>query len=164
MIVIAPHPTEELRLINYQKELVRRLFTPGALVYAHQPLWFPVDFASVQEAKECITGVTLTGVEYDVDAGVINVLVKIDPRVKPEDDIGEYKPEDDIGGEALRKAQGPHTKLPLLHIEGDIPNVQAALKDTPLFPLPLKIFRLGECTSPSPGVYELRNIIWKKLS
>ncbi len=146
MVVIKLHPTEELKLINCQKELVRRLFTPGALIYAHQPLWFPVDFASVQEAKECITGVTLTGVEYDEDAGVINVLVKIDPRG------------------TLRQAQGPHTKLPLLHIEGDIPNVQAALKDTPPFPLPLKIFRLGECTSPSPGVYELRNIIWKKLS
>ncbi len=191
MIVIAPHPTEELRLINYQKELVRRLFTPGALIYAHQPLWFPVDFASVQEAKECITGVTLTGVEYDVDAGVINVLVKIDPRVKPEDDIGEYKPEDDIGGEALRhrerhckagqkqsgglflaslraamlrRAKEPQFILPFIHLEGDIPNVQAALKDTPLFPMPLKILRLGECTSPSPGVYELSNTVWKKLT
>ncbi len=141
--VIVPHPTEELKLIKYQKELVRRLFTPGALVYAHQPLWIPVDFKSVQEAKEKITGVTLTGVEYDEK----NKMVMC---------VGE------VAMGSLNLSKG--AKVPLIHIQGDIPNVQAVLQDAPLFPLPLKIFRLGECTSPSPNVYELRNIIWNKLS
>ena len=132
MVVLSPHPTEELKLIKYQKELIRRLFTPGTIVYAHQPLWIPVDFESVQEAKEKITGVTLTGVEYDEKNKMVMCV-------------------------------GEGVKFPLIHIEGDIPNVQAALADTSLFPLPLKIFRLGECTSPSPNVYELKNIVWKKL-
>ena len=146
MIVITPHPTEELKLIKYQKELVRRLFTPGALVYAHQPLWFPVDFASVQEAKESITGVTLTGVEYDEKNKIVVC-------------VGEVA----MGSLPFDKIRKRGSKGPLVHIQGDIPNVQAALQDAPLFPLPLKIFRLGECTSPSPNVYELKNIIWKKL-
>ena len=133
MVVLSPHPTEELKLIKYQKELIRRLFTPGTIVYAHQPLWIPVDFESVQEAKEKITGVTLTGVEYDEKNKIVMCV-------------------------------GEGVKFPLIHIEGDIPNVQAALADTSLFPLPLKIFRLGECTSPSPNVYELKNIVWKKLT
>ncbi len=140
--VIVPHPTEELKLIKYQKELVRRLFTPGTLVYAHQPLWIPVDFKSVQEAKEKITGVTLTGVEYDEK----NKMVMC------------------VGEVALRQAQGPQFILPFIHLEGDIPNVQAVLQDASLFPLSLKIFRLGECTSPSPNVYELSNVVWKKLT
>lgn len=132
-IVIALHPTEELRLIKYQKELVRRLFTPGVLIYAHQPLWIPVDFESLQEAKESIMGVTLTGVEYDEKNKMVVCV-------------------------------GEGVKFPLIHIKGDTPNVQAALQDAPLFPLPLKIFRLGECTSPSPNVYELSNVVWKKLT
>ena len=32
------------------------------------------------------------------------------------------------------------------------------------FPLCLKIFRLGECTSTKPGVYELSSVVWKKLT
>lgn len=147
MIVITPHPTEELKLIKYQKELVRRLFTPGALVYAHQPLWFPVDFASVQEAKESITGVTLTRVEYDEKNKMIVC-------------IGEVA----MGSLPFAKLRNRGSKGPLVHIQGDIPNVQAALQDATLFPLPLKIFRLGECTSPSPNVYELSNVVWKKLT
>ena len=141
-IAVAPHPTEELKLIKYQKELVRRLFTPGTLVYAHQPLWIPTNFTSVQEAKEKITGITLTGMEYDEK----NKMVVC------------------VGEVALREPQGPQFILPFIHLEGDIPNVQAVLQDTQLFPLPLKIFRLGECTSPSPNVYELSNVVWKKLS
>ena len=141
-IAVAPHPTEELKLIKYQKELVRRLFTPGTLVYAHQPLWIPTNFTSVQEAKEKITGITLTGMEYDEK----NKMVVC------------------VGEVALREPHGPQFILPFIHLEGDIPNVQAVLQDTQLFPLPLKIFRLGECTSPSPNVYELSNVVWKKLS
>ena len=141
-IAVAPHPTEELKLIKYQKELVRRLFTPGTLVYAHQPLWIPTNFTSVQEAKEKITGINLTGMEYDEK----NKMVVC------------------VGEVALREPQGPQFILPFIHLEGDIPNVQAVLQDTQLFPLPLKIFRLGECTSPSPNVYELSNVVWKKLS
>ena len=149
-IAVAPHPTEELKLIKYQKELVRWLFTPGTLVYAHQPLWIPTNFTSVQEAKEKITGVTLTGVEYDEKSKMIVCIGEVE--------VGSLSK---VGSLSLSKG---HSKFPLLHLEGDIPNVQAVLQDTQLFPLPLKIFRLGECTSPSPNVYELSNVVWKKLS
>ncbi len=139
--VIVPHPTEELKLIKYQKELVRRLFTPGTLVYAHQPLWIPVDFKSVQEAKEKITGVTLTGVEYDEKRECFICPVKIGT----------------VDGTCLK------SKLDFIHglPRRSAPRNDAAIHD--IFPMPLKIFRLGECTSPSPGVYELSNAVWKKL-
>ena len=153
-IAVAPHPTEELKLIKYQKELVRRLFTPGTLVYAHQPLWIPTNFTSVQEAKEKITEVTLTGLEYDEKSKMIVCIGEVALR-EPQ------RPQKKSGSQSLSKG---HSKFPLLHLEGDIPNVQAVLQNTQLFPLPLKIFRLGECTSPSPGVYELKNTVWKKLS
>ena len=37
-------------------------------------------------------------------------------------------------------------------------------KNDSTFPLPVKIFRLGECTSPKPGVYELSSTVWKKTT
>ena len=147
MIVIAPHPTEELKLIKYQKALIKKLFVPDVIIYAHQPLWIETDFTSVQEAKESITGVTLTGIEYDEKNKRIVVLGEV----------------------ALRQAQEPHaeqmqkTWFPLIHTEGNIPDIQSVLQDTSLFPIHLKIFRLGECSSPSPEIYELSSTVWKKI-
>lgn len=42
MTVIIPHPTEELKLIKFQKELIKILNTEGKIYYAHQPLWLPL--------------------------------------------------------------------------------------------------------------------------
>ena len=150
-IAVAPHPTEELKLIKYQKELVRRLFTPGTLVYAHQPLWIPTNFNTVQEAKEKITEVTLTGLEYDEKRECFICPVKIGTV----DGTCLESKLDFIHGLPRRSAPRNDChceRSAAIHINKD------------LFPLPLKIFRLGECTSPSPNIYELSNVVWKKLS
>ena len=42
MAVIILHPTEELKLINFQKELISDLFTEGRILVAARPLWIPV--------------------------------------------------------------------------------------------------------------------------
>ena len=139
MIVITPHPTEELRLIKYQKELVRCLFTPGALVYAHQPLWIPANFESVEQAKKEIKSVNVSAPEYDEERESFICPVKIET----------------VGGTCLE------SKLDFIH---GLPRRSAIHINKDLFPLPLKIFRLGECTSPSPGFYELSNVVWKKLT
>ena len=139
MIVLTPHPTEELKLIKYQKELVRRLFTPGALIYAHQPLWIPANFESVEQAKKEIKSVTISAPEYDEERECYICPVKIET----------------VGGTCLE------SKLDFIH---ELPRRSAIHINKDLFPLPLKIFRLGECTSPSPGFYELKNTVWKKLS
>jgi len=149
MIVLTPHPTEELRLIKYQKELVRCLFTPGALVYAHQPLWIPANFESVEQAKKEIKSVTLLVPEYDEEKECFICPVKIET-------FGGTCLEsklDFIHGLPRRARNDCHCeRSAAIHINKD------------LFPLPLKIFRLGECTSPSPGFYELSNVVWKKLT
>ena len=43
MAVIILHPTEELKLINFQKELISDLFTEGRILVAARPLWIPVN-------------------------------------------------------------------------------------------------------------------------
>ena len=144
MVVITPHPTEELKLIKYQKELIRRLFTSGTLIYAHQPLWIPTDFESVDQAKKEIKSVTVLASEYDEKKECIICPVKIETA----------------GGEYLE------SKLDFIHglPHYVVPEPVEGRNDDNIFPLPLKIFRLGECTSPSPNVYELSSTVWKKLS
>ena len=39
MEVIILHPTEELKLIKLQKELISELFEDGRIIYAVKPLW-----------------------------------------------------------------------------------------------------------------------------
>ena len=160
MIVITPHPTEELRLIKYQKELVRCLFTPGALVYAHQPLWIPANFESVEQAKKEIKSVNVSAPEYDEERESFICPVKIET----------------VGGTCLESKLDfihglPHRSAPRNDGTFSAPRNDchcersAAIHiNKDLFPLPLKIFRLGECTSPSPGFYELSNVVWKKLT
>jgi len=49
MTVIIPHPTEELNLINFQKELISALYKEGRILYAERPLW--IDFTQTEELK-----------------------------------------------------------------------------------------------------------------
>ncbi len=143
MVVIVPHPTEELRLIKYQKELIRSLFTPGALIYAHQPLWITTTFESVEQAKKEIKSVTVLAPESDENAEGIFCPVKIET----------------LGGDCLESKLDFICGLPRF-----ARNDTAIHTNEDLFPLSLKIFRLGECTSPSPNIYELSNVVWKKLT
>ena len=53
MAVIIIHPTEELKLINLQKELISELFTEGRILVAAMPLWIPlVDSAETTTEHE----------------------------------------------------------------------------------------------------------------
>ncbi|MBR5400440.1 MAG: hypothetical protein IK102_01405 [Treponema sp.] len=139
VIVIALHPTEELRLIKLQKELVKEFFVPGGLVHAHQPLWIETGFESVDQAKKEIKSVSILAPEYEDEWVVCPVKIE--------------------------KVDGSVFEGKLNFIDG-LPHRSAPSNDegAQTFPLALKIFRLGECTSPSPGVYELCNVVWKKLS
>ena len=49
MTVIIPHPTEELQLINFQKELISSLYKEDRILYAERPLW--IDFSESEELK-----------------------------------------------------------------------------------------------------------------
>ena len=142
MVVIVPHPTEELRLIKYQKELIRSLFTPGALIYAHQPLWITTTFESVEQAKKEIKSVTVLAPEYEENGEGVFCPVKIET----------------LGGDCLDSRLDFICGLPRF-----ARNDTAIHTNEDIFPLSLKIFRLGECTSPSPNVYELSSTVWKKL-
>lgn len=59
MVVIIPHPTEELKLINFQKKLIEQFNSDDGktIWYAHTPMWFfvpKIDYASTSELKDFI--------------------------------------------------------------------------------------------------------------
>ena len=47
MAVVILHPTEELKLIKFQKELISDLFTEGRILLADRPLWIEIGSDSV---------------------------------------------------------------------------------------------------------------------
>ncbi len=70
MAVIILHPTEELKLIKLQKEIISELFEEGRILYAVKPLWIkihddlaPVD--SAQGTKNELSQYTIRQVKFD---------------------------------------------------------------------------------------------------
>ena len=143
MVVIVPHPDIELKLVKAQKKMIS-LISDGRgenIIYPSMPLWIKTPFESVEQAKKEIKSVTVLEPEYDDDC--ITCPVKIECA----------------GGDIL--------KSNLDFISGLSPLAVPELvegRNNDIFPLPVKIFRLGECTSPKPGVYELSSTVWKKTT
>ena len=145
MIVIAPHQDLELKLINAQKKIIKQIFDINNQIipYSAMPLWIPTEFESVQQAKQKITDITILAPEYDEPKGCLVCPVEI----KTDDGI-------------------INSRLDFIHLRRhceDRSDVAIHIDDSP-FPLPVKIFRLGECTSSKPGVFELSNTKWVKLT
>ena len=156
MIVIVPHRDLELKLINAQKKLIKEIFKGdnGITPYAAMPLWIPVDFKTVEQAKAEITKVTLLTPEYN-DKGCFVCPVEIECAGG---DVLESKL-DFVRG-LPRSARNDVQSFRHCEERSDV----AIQSYDNTFPLAVKIFRLGECTSPKPGVYELASTVWKKLT
>ena len=143
MIVIVPHRDLELKLINSQKKLIRLIFKSSSFTpYAAMPLWIPTTFETVEQAKKEIKSISVLAPEYDEKEDAVICPVKIETT----------------GGECLE------SKLEFIHCHCEKRHDATIHTNDKTFPLPLKIFRLGECTSPSPNVYELASTVWKKLT
>lgn len=138
MIVIVPHQDLELKIIKTQKELIKKLYDKANKIipYAAMPLWIKTDFTSVEDAKKTIKKIIILPAEYDEIKNEIICPVKIS--------IKDGNLDSSL---SLVKFLAKGNKA-----EAD------------LFPLEVKIFRLGECASPSPNVFELSNIKWVKLT
>ena len=152
MIVIVPHRDLELKLINAQKKIIKQIFDYNEKIipYAAIPLWIPTDFATIEDAKNAITKVTVLAPEYNENNECLFCPVQIGTN---DGNILESKLNFIHG---LPRRPAPRNDR---HCERS-----AAIHfDESTFPLPIKIFRLGECTSPKPGVFELASPMWKKL-
>ena len=155
MIVIVPHRDLELKLINAQKKIIKQIFdyNNDIIPYASMPLWIPTNFATVEDAKNAITKVTVKAPEFDINKEGIFCPVQISTN---NGNILESKLNFITG---LPRRSAPRNDIGDRHCERSA----TIHLDESIFPLSLKIFRLGECTSPKPGVYELSSCVWKKI-
>ncbi|MCR5189273.1 MAG: hypothetical protein K6C97_10085 [Treponema sp.] len=141
MLVVIPHPTEELKLIRFQKELIKEVNQGGCILYAHQPLWIELeDFSagSKEELKKLskeISSISFSSLEMDDEDVFLNTEV-------------------DFQGKKFLY------QLPLLHLyKGKMPSVLSN-KKCPVEEL--KIFRLGIPYQYSETSKSLDDFVWHK--
>ena len=145
MIVIVPHQDIELKLIKAQKNLIAQFADNNDnIVYPAMPLWINTDFTSVEDAKKQIKKITVHNPEFDDVEKALVCPVEIETM------NGIIKNKLNFISGLLRFARNDK----MSHDD----------KGCNIFPLDVKIFRLGEATSSKPGVYELSSTVWKKLS
>jgi len=76
MTVIIPHPTEELKLINFQKELISSLYKESRILYAETPLW--IDFTENEGLKALSKSIeNVTFDQFEITEKSIFIPVRI---------------------------------------------------------------------------------------
>ena len=81
MKVIILHPTEELLLVNYQKELIKALYSDNRVIFAVSPLWLDlpekdVSSENLKEISKTIRQITFGEIVFD--SSKISLPVKIE--------------------------------------------------------------------------------------
>lgn len=142
MTVIIPHPTEELQLINFQKELISALYKEGRILYAERPLW--IDFSEQEELK------TVSKSIQSVSFGELKISDKsifIPVQIKTSESIVD-------------------SKLTLVNIYKDQSFTDDDKKLIGQKKQPvnqLKIFRLGLVQAEGPHAKSISKSVWCKL-
>ncbi len=142
MTVIIPHPTEELQLINFQKELISSLYKEGRILYAERPLW--IDFSESEELKtdsKSIQSVSFGELKISDKSIFIPVQIKTSERIV-------------------------YSKLTLVNIYKDqsFTDEDKNLIGQKKQPVnQLKIFRLGLVQAEGPHAKSISKSVWCKL-
>lgn len=154
MVVIIPHPTEELKLIKLQKKLIQNLFSNDLIIYRQIPLLIELPFEEIQQIKNTISSVVISQPVYNCKTNQITCPAEIT-----------------VENTTL------HSELALLNIkfnntnengQSESFNSQKFLqclqneKDSQ-FPMSLSIFKLALCSKPQKGMYQISSVCWKKL-
>lgn len=145
MITLLFHPTEELKLINFQKELIADLNTKTQIFYGQTPLFINLPFLNSQtnydlkQISKSITQITLSNpIQKEKD---IIIPVKISTN-----------------------EQTFFSNLFLLHqLKGEVTELGNYLNKKKSPVENLKIFRLGIINKISNNTFEIEKIAWKKL-
>lgn len=75
MTVIILHPTDELKLINFQKEVIGSLYDEKRILYAAAPLWIELDDFEIAE-KNQIKKIEIGDIEFSENEIYSRVLIE----------------------------------------------------------------------------------------
>lgn len=170
MVVIVLHSTEELKICRLIKELSGFCANGGAVVYKKVPLWIPVDElgekaganladgeidgydkAQLKQLAEKITNVQLLFPKQDNDEVCCPVVITFSTEDNEQKKIT--------------------TKLTLLRflkpVEKDFVSeflsTNTGTETANLFPMQIKIFRLGNAAMQGKNAMSISSSVWEKL-
>ena len=75
MTVIILHPTDELKLINFQKEVISSLYNEKRILYASAPLWIELGDFEIAE-KNQIKKIEIGDIEFSENEIYSRVLIE----------------------------------------------------------------------------------------
>ena len=140
MAVIIPHPTEELRLYELQKELIKDLYEEGRIMNAAFPFWIEAPAIDLNN-KKAISKVELKEIQIEEKCIYYPVTVDYDGKII-------------------------ETSLPLIFLHrgknfSDKDKKIVIEKKQPVNQL--KIFRLGLVQDQGPHAKSISKSVWCKL-
>ncbi len=155
MFVIIPHPTEELKLINFQKELIKKNNAENTILYTCQPLWCEIPEFFNENCKNSDFKKRNCKTELKKFSKTIKEII-IKNTDYNDDDKEIFLPVEIITQTITIKS-----KIPLLRIyKGQIPQ---NLKNQKSPMEKLKIFRIAKSALYSENQKSLQDFIWCKL-
>ena len=148
MLVLIPHPAEELKLINYQKEIISLLYSEKSIIYSAAPFWI--------EVPEVLTNTADTNLK--ALANTIDEVILNDAEVFP----------DRIDLPVTIKSSGKYfnSKLTLviLHKGQEFSDKAIQLLSQKNQPVKaLKVFRLGIVQNEGPHAKSISKSVWCKI-
>ena len=154
MVVIIPHPTEELKLIKLQKKLIQNLFSNDLLIYRQIPLLIELPFEEIPQIKNSISELIISQPVFKAQTNQISCPVEITAgnttlhseltllNLKFNNTDKKWQSESSISEKLLQSLQNE--------------------KDSQ-FPMSLSIFKFALCSKPQKGMYQISSVCWKKL-
>ena len=142
MLVIILHPSQEIKISRLIKDLSGFYAKKGAVAYRKLPLWIPLPENKSIEDK--ITGLQLLLPRQKDDEIVCPVLITYED--------GEYQTEVSLQG-FLQK--------PKEDFLSDFWMMNKAAAE--MFPMEIKVFRIGNTVDISRNAKAITDSVWKKL-
>lgn len=171
MFVIIPHPTEELKLINFQKKLIKKNNDENTILYACQPLWIELpDFDDSEASKAELKNFSKTIKEiiikntdyYDDEKKPLPLETSWESSKETFQEAAQNFPNEIfLPVEIITQDATIKSKIPLLRIyKGQLPQ---NLKNQKSPVEKLKIFRIAKTALYSENQKSLQDFIWCKL-
>ena len=169
MVVIVLHSTEELKICRLIKELSGFCARGGAVVYKKVPLWIPVEELGEKEGANLTDG-EIGGYDKAHLKQLAERITNVQLLLPKQDDDEVYCPVVITYNSEDNEHKQITTKLTLLRFlqsaekdfVSDFLSTNTSTETANLFPMQIKIFRLGNAVETGRNSFELTDFIWKK--
>ncbi len=149
MFVIIPHSTEELKLINFQKQLIAEFFQEDRIIYPTFPLWIELSEKTASYNKNELKNMSkeIQAVKLgDLTTDFKSIFIPVQIKNQNEDFISELTLVRIHRGQTFTTSDKSH----LSEIKQPVNQ--------------LKIFRLGIEQAEGPYSKSISNSVWVKLN